>query len=109
LREYLSQRPAYLAYWEILRYASENGFHFVDMGRSPTGSNASKYKGQWGGVSRPVYQQVASVRSRHSVNSFTERIQSDGKLQLIMRLWPRLPLPLVQYLGPKLRHYVPFA
>jgi len=109
LREYLSQRPAYLAYWEILRDACENGFHFLDMGRSPTDSNASKYKGQWGGVSRPVYQQVASVGNSHCINSITDRVQSDGKLQLIMRLWPRLPLPVVRYLGPKLRHHVPFA
>jgi hypothetical protein len=109
LREYLKQRPVYLAYWEILRDASEKGYHFLDMGRSPTDSNVSKHKGQWGGVSKPIYQQVISTGDSHASNSITNRIHSDGKLRLVMQLWPKLPLPVVQYLGPKLRRYVPFA
>lgn len=109
LREYLKQRPVYLAFWEILRDTSENGYHFLDMGRSPTGSSASKYKGQWGGVSRPIYQQVASIGHSHSADSFANGVQTDGKFQLFRQLWPKLPFPVAQYLGPKLRHHVPFA
>lgn len=109
LREYLKQRPVYLAYWEILRDASEKGYHFLDMGRSPADSNASKFKGQWGGVARPIYQQITGSGDSCPTKSITNRIRSDGRLQLVMQLWPRLPLPVVQYLGPKLRRYVPFA
>ena len=110
LREYLKQRPVYLAYWEMLSDACENGYHFLDMGRSPAGSNASKYKGQWGGISRPIYQQVAGLENSHAVgNGATNGIHANGKFQLFMRLWPKLPLPAAQYLGPKLRRHVPFA
>jgi CelD/BcsL family acetyltransferase involved in cellulose biosynthesis len=110
LREYLKLRPVYLAYWEILSYASAHGYAFLDMGRSPVGSETSKYKGQWGGVARPIYQQVIRANGDANANaSNTDRIQLDSKFQLVMRLWPKLPLPVVRYLGPKLRHHVPFA
>jgi FemAB-related protein (PEP-CTERM system-associated) len=109
LREYFEQRPVYLAFWEILNDASANGYHFLDMGRSPAGSNASKYKGQWGGVSFPIYQQVARFGNADSSDSVVYQVQSDGKYQLVTRLWPKLPLSVAQYLGPKLRHHVPFA
>jgi hypothetical protein len=108
LRQYLKLRPVYLAYWEILSDTSTNGYAFVDMGRSPADSEASKYKGQWGGVARPIFQQV--IRGDANSNaSNADRTQSDARFRLVMRLWPKLPLPVVRYLGPKLRHHVPFA
>lgn len=109
LREYLELRPAYLAHWEIIRDASLNGYYALDMGRSPTGSSAAHYKRQWGGVSRPIYQQVAGIGQARSAESIVNRVQTDSKVQFMMRLWPKLPLPIVQYVGPKLRRHVPFA
>jgi FemAB-related protein (PEP-CTERM system-associated) len=109
LREYLKLRPVYLAYWEILNYTSTHGYAFLDMGRSPAGSEASKYKGQWGGVAKPIYQQVIRIADSDTNASNTDRIQADSKFQLVMRLWPKLPLPVAEYLGPKLRHHIPFA
>lgn len=109
LREYLELRPVYLAYWEILHNAVENGYNFLDMGRSPAGSNASKFKGQWGGYCQPVYQQVATLGNSRAAKSPVSRVESDGRFQLIQWLWPKLPLPLAQYLGPKLRRHVPFG
>jgi hypothetical protein len=109
LREHLKLRPVYLAYWELLCDAAEQGYHFLDMGRSPTGSGSSEFKGRWGGVSSPFYQQAASTRNQQASGSMTARMQTDARLRRIMRLWSRLPFPLVQYLGPRLRRHVPFA
>ena len=103
LREYFKLRPVYLAYWEILRDAVARGFHFVDMGRSPAGSNASRFKGQWGGVARPVYQQVACLTGPRPAEG------SNGQAQWVKRLWPRLPLPVARYVGPRLRRHMPFG
>jgi FemAB-related protein (PEP-CTERM system-associated) len=107
--QYLELRPVYLAYWEILRDTCARGYHLLDMGRSPAGSEASKYKGQWGGQVRPIYQQVASLGAARPADSMTHRVQADGKMQWVTRLWPKLPLPVTRYLGPKLRRHVPFA
>lgn len=109
LRESLNLRPTYLAHWEILSYACSAGYRYLDMGRSPAASNASKYKGQWGGEAKPVYQQVASFSRGPAADGIVNRAESDSRFQLMKRLWPRLPLPVVQYLGPMLRRHVPFA
>jgi FemAB-related protein (PEP-CTERM system-associated) len=109
LHEYLEQRAVYLAYWEVLRDASENGYCLVDMGRSEVESGRSKFKSQWGGLSAPIYQQVAAVEGQQTDESIVERVKSDSKFQLMMRLWPKLPLPVARFLGPRLRRHVPFA
>ncbi|HLO18433.1 MAG TPA: GNAT family N-acetyltransferase [Anaerolineales bacterium] len=107
-RQFLQLRPVYLAYWEIIQDAIKQGFHRVDMGRSPAGSNASKFKGQWGGVSQPIYQQrivFGHDRSPYQGNEFQQ-----GRLfKLVTYLWPKLPLSIARYVGPKLRRHVPFA
>ncbi len=107
-RQYLKLRPVYLAFWEILNDAVGQGFHFLDMGRSPTGSNASKFKGQWGGVSQPVYQQGVVFNQEQSTNQ-SQGLKKGRPFQLVTYLWPKMPLPIARYLGPKLRRHVPFA
>jgi hypothetical protein len=109
LRQYLTLKAVYLAYWEILHDTSVNGFHFWSMGRSLAESSASKFKSQWSGVSRPVYQQVAAIGNHHSADSIVDRVESDSKFQHFMRVWPKLPFSVVQFLGPRLRRHVPFA
>ncbi len=109
LHEYLELRPVYLAYWELLADTMARGFRRLDMGRAPRDSNASKYKGQWNGRPVPVYQQTALLRGGQETGSVAARAQSDGKFQLVRRIWPKLPYPVAQFLGPKLRRHVPFA
>ena len=108
LHEYLELRPVYLAYWTILADAVQRGFTQVDMGRSPVDSNAAKFKRQWGGESVPIYQQSMAFDGTVAAG-ITERTQNDGKLQSFMQLWPKIPFPVAQFLGPKLRRHVPFA
>lgn len=100
LPQYLELRPVYLAYWEILAEAMRRDFHWLDMGRSPAGSNASKFKGQWGGTSFPIYQLVFGRPAAPPL---------PANHTWFTRLWPKLPYPLAQYLGPKLRHHIPFG
>jgi FemAB-related protein (PEP-CTERM system-associated) len=107
-REFLKLRPVYLAFWEILSDAIQQGFEVVDMGRSPAGSNASKFKGQWGGVSHPIYQQNILFNRDRAAN-INREIQQSRPFQIVTYLWPKMPEPLVRYLGPKLRRHVPFA
>lgn len=109
LHEYFNLRPVYLAYWTILTDAISNGYEFLDMGRAPLDSNASKYKGQWNGESVPVYQQAMALRGGQEAGGVATQAQKDGKFRLIRQVWPRLPYPVAQHLGPVLRRHVPFA
>ena len=109
LSETLSLRPAYIALWEIMREAIQSGFSYLDMGRSPAESNASKFKGQWGGTSYPIYQTIINGKEHKQAHSVTSQVQSNEKFQLFMKVWPRLPLSVTRRLGPKLRWHIPFA
>ncbi len=108
LHETINLRPAYLALWEIMADAIRHGFTTLDMGRSPANSNASKFKGQWGGRAFPVYQQIMRIGAAKD-ESITHQLQTDGKMQWFMRMWPRLPLSMTRTIGPRLRWHVPFA
>ncbi len=112
LHEYLELRPVYLAYWTILADAAAHGFRYLDMGRSPAGSSASKYKGQWATQMTPIYQQTWTPRpsgSRMESVSVARQAQSDARFQMVRRVWPKLPYAVAQRLGPLLRRHVPFA
>lgn len=109
LPETLKLRPAYLALWEIMRDAIDQGYAFLDMGRSPAESNASKFKGQWGGTSHPIFQTIINNNEKKPARSVTGQVQSSDQFQLFMKIWPKLPLSFTKFVGPKLRWHVPFA
>ena len=108
LHEFLELRPVYLAYWTIIADSVAQGFTTLDMGRSPAGSNASKYKSQWATRSQPIYQQTWSPRAE-AVASVASRTQQDERFHLFQRVWPKLPLPLTQFVGPLIRRQIPFG
>ncbi|MEZ4866023.1 MAG: GNAT family N-acetyltransferase [Caldilineaceae bacterium] len=109
LHDYLALRPVHLAYWSMLADALAHNFAFLDMGRSPLDSTASAFKGEWGGVASPIYQQVAAVGQAAKTTSAVTQAHEDGRFRTFRRVWPKLPLPVVQLLGPKLRRHIPFA
>lgn len=108
LHETLDLRPVYLAFWTIITDTIAQKRAYLDMGRSPAGTNASKYKGQWATFSKPVYQQTWSLSGAGSAGVAVQA-QSDGRFQLVRHYWPKLPLPIAEAVGPWLRRHVPFA
>ncbi len=109
LPQFLKLRSAYLALWEIMSDAINQGFTYLDMGRSPAGSNASRFKGQWGGESAPVYQLTWRENGQNGAANVTNQVKSDQRFQLFTQVWPKLPHSLTTRLGPRLRWHIPFA
>lgn len=109
LHDYLALRPVYLAYWSIMADALAHGFTCLDMGRSPLGSTASAFKGEWSGVAQPVYQQVTGIRKPTAGATVVTQAQTDTGFRTFRRLWPKLPFAVAQFLGPKVRRHIPFA
>jgi CelD/BcsL family acetyltransferase involved in cellulose biosynthesis len=109
LHHYLELRPVYLAYWQIILDTWQRGFAYLDMGRSPRASNASNFKGQWNGRSTPVYQQMLPLAANQNGGSVAVRAQADRSFRSFRALWPKLPFPVAQFLGPRLRRHIPFA
>lgn len=108
LHEYLELRPVYLAYWTTIADTIAQKMAYLDMGRSPAGTNASKYKGQWATFSKPIYQQTWNPSGSGDAGVAVQA-QSDSRFQLVRTYWPKLPLPVAEAVGPWLRRHVPFA
>jgi FemAB-related protein (PEP-CTERM system-associated) len=108
LHEYLELRPVYLAYWTVIADSIAQGFETLDLGRSPAGSNASRYKAQWAMRSQPIYQQTWSP-GEQLVTSVAKQAQSDERFQTFRRIWPKLPLPVAEFVGPLIRRQIPFG
>jgi predicted N-acyltransferase len=108
LHEFLELRPVYLAYWTIIADSIARGFDKLDMGRSPAGSTASAYKKQWATRSQPIYQQTWTAGTQPAT-SVARQAHADERFQTFRRLWPKLPLPVTQVVGPLLRRQIPFG
>jgi hypothetical protein len=57
----------------------------------------------------PVYQQSVALRRGARAESMATRVRGDGAMQQFRHIWPKLPFPVAQALGPVLRRHVPFA
>ena len=100
LREYSRLSPNMLLYWEMLKYACEQGFTYFDFGRSAPGEGTYRFKKQWGAKQRPIYWYIWSKRE---VSSFSKQ----SRLQrVVINVWQKLPLKLTQSLGPIIRKYI---
>ena len=108
LHEFLELRPVYLAYWTIIADSVAQGFTTLDMGRSPKGSNAAKYKSQWAQRSQPIYQQTWSSGQQPALSVATQA-HDDERFQLFQRVWPQLPRAVTQFVGPIIRRQIPFG
>lgn len=55
LRAYNRYSPNMLLYWDVMKYACENGYTIFDAGRSTPGEGTYKFKEQWGAKPLQLY------------------------------------------------------
>jgi FemAB-related protein (PEP-CTERM system-associated) len=101
-REYNRLAPNMLLYWNFLRFAADEGLECFDFGRSTVGEGTHRFKAQWGAKEAPLYWyrrgRPAAARSVPGEES--------GKRALAAAAWRKLPVPLANALGPRLRKYI---
>lgn len=94
-RDFRAESVNMRLYWEVLRYAVDNGFRRFDFGRSTVDAGTYRFKLQWGAVPVPSYWlyplEDARLPPGHTADSST--------LALARRTWMRLPLGLATRLG----------
>jgi FemAB-related protein (PEP-CTERM system-associated) len=108
LREFYELRPSHLLYWETMRFASANGYAWVDFGRSRWNSGTFAFKQAFGGEPRPLYQQYYLNGIDHAPAVGGSR-NDDAQYRLFVRVWSRLPLRATELLGPQLSKRMPFG
>ncbi len=85
-------------YWSMMRRAAARGRRTFDFGRSKLGSGSYHYKKLWGCAPAPLVYRVKLIESTGLPNVNPQ----NPKFAFFARLWPQLPLPAANALGPLL-------
>lgn len=101
--------PNMLLYWTLLSHVCDLGYTQFDFGRSTLNEGTYRFKKQWG--AQPYELIWTTYRDGETVlaSSDTSDAGASAASQLrplIENIWRRMPLPLTNWLGPKLRRYI---
>jgi FemAB-related protein (PEP-CTERM system-associated) len=101
LREHNRIAPNMLLYWRFIERCIAEGITTFNFGRCTPGGGTHRFKRQWGGRDQPLWW-YQRIRGRAATPSPTDARFSWGP-----RLWQRLPLPVAEFLGPRIVRYIP--
>ena len=99
LRASFSLCPNQVLHWELMRFGIEHGYRLLDLGRSSRGSGTFEAKRQWHASARQLYWYYSP--------RLPPRGGGQGRYSRHTALWQKLPLPLANLLGPRLRQKLP--
>jgi hypothetical protein len=100
-RKFLHLKPNMFLYWNILTFGADHGYEFLDFGRSSRGSSTFDFKAQWGAIPSDLHW--GYWLNDHASVPTTRQ----GEMQMVSRMWQKLPLAVTNVLGPKLVRHIP--
>jgi FemAB-related protein (PEP-CTERM system-associated) len=100
--EYNRLAPNMLLYWAVLSEAITKGAQVFDFGRSTVNEGTYNFKKQWG--SRPAPLNWARYENGHLIEELD--LGKSKIRESVESIWRKLPLVIVNYVGPKIRKYV---
>lgn len=86
-----------LLYWALMQRACEAGCGVFDFGRSKQGTGAFNFKRNWGFEPQGLPYEYGLYRARR----VPDHNPLNPRYQRAVRLWRRLPLPVANWLGPR--------
>jgi FemAB-related protein (PEP-CTERM system-associated) len=102
LREYNNLAPNMMLYWNLLRMSCDRGCKQFDFGRSTYGEGTYRFKKQWG--ANPV---LLDWQTLDGQGRAIETGQGASRSRdVVEAIWKKLPLPLVNTIGPHLRKHI---
>ena len=102
LREFNRLAPNMLLYWKLLEYATTAGCSEFDFGRSTYNEGTYRFKRQWGAA--PVALSWVSIAADGEVQKTAST--SGAARTLAESAWRRLPIPIANFAGPRIRKYI---
>jgi FemAB-related protein (PEP-CTERM system-associated) len=103
IREYNNLCPNHLLYWRIIEAAQADGCDTMDFGRSTPDEGTFKFKEQWGASPVPLYWEYWL---RDGVQ-LPDQSPKNPKFRMAVAAWRRLPLPVANFLGPRIVRSIP--
>ena len=102
LREHARLSPNMLLYLRMLEYACDHGYRRFDFGRSTKGEGTFRFKEQWGARPEPLgWREVTlgGISARPDDGG-------QGKFEMAMRCWKKLPVGVTKFIGPRIRKHI---
>jgi serine/alanine adding enzyme len=103
LRESRKKYSAVLMYWALQERALEKGYRRVDFGRSSPGSGTHEFKRHWMCEEIPLHWYYWLP----SGAAIPELRPENPRYRLATQLWRRLPVPVANWLGPRIVRAIP--
>ena len=100
IEEYNKKYVNNFMYWEAVKYSIDNGYKFLDLGRSPVDSGTYKFKGHFGAEG----QKLTYCRISKDSQKIKQIEKNDVKWAI--ELWKKLPKVLTDKAGEILIKYV---
>lgn len=96
-RSSLKYCPNHILYWDVIRKGCQEDFRYLDFGRSTKNSGTFNFKKQW--VPSPT--QLTWQYYLYKAKDIPSINPSNPKYRIFIGLWKRLPIPIANFLGPK--------
>lgn len=103
LQEYFHMRPNNLLYWEAVVVACRDGFRFLDFGRSKWDSGTFRFKKQYG--AQP--DQLHYLFFLNKAKKVPAVEPESSALKPLISIWRKIPLPVVNLIGPYIIRNIP--
>jgi FemAB-related protein (PEP-CTERM system-associated) len=101
--QFRRQYAGYVLYWEILKWASEQGHRKYHLGRSTADSGAEAFKRKWNAYATQLYWHYVLQPGRP-----LPRLNVDNpRYRVAIDVWRKLPVPVTQVVGPLLARGIP--
>ena len=102
-KSYQRFNPNNLLYWAVIKDSCETGYEYFDFGRSIADSGTYRFKKPWGAeVAQLCYQYYLNKAKKMPDTS-----QISPKRKMFAEVWRRMPVSLVERVGPVLRRSFP--
>jgi serine/alanine adding enzyme len=89
--------------WKMLEWAVENGYRWMDLGRSTPGSSSYSFKRQWTKDERPLHWYYWLAPGA----ALPELRKENPRYRWATKIWQRLPLAIANHLGPRIVRALP--
>jgi len=104
LRSHRHLCPNMLLYWTFLEHAIDAGASRFDFGRSSPGSGPHGFKRQWGARETPLHWEYGLLEAGRGL---PDQSPSNPRMRQAIAVWQRLPLPVANWLGPRITAHLP--
>ena len=96
--------PNNYMYYDLMRWAGQNGYRTYDFGRSKKlGSGSYDFKAHWGMVERELPYETILMKGKTLPNCSP----TNSHLQGLIKVWQHLPLQVTRVIGPYFLRLVP--